>query len=700
MLFRSLYKRALAIYEKSLGPEHPDVAWSLNELALLYDKQGKYAAAEPLYKRALAIYEKSLGPEHPDVAWTLNNLGKIYQAQGKYATAEPLYKRALAIYGKALGPDHPDVAWSLNNLAGLYHTQGRYSEALASVRRGTAILRARFTRSGLEQSAGLQSEQGQWRFSFYAHVDIALNAEQQGDREVLAAEAFAVMQLARFSDAAQSLERMAARSAAGNDALSRVIREREDAVSRFNVLDKRLIEALSTPPESRNAKNESRLRSELGSLGATLDKLTEEIEERFPEYAELTRREPLALAATQRLLLPGEALLTFVRSRVGDKTHVFVVRHERTDAYTVELGVEELEDIVSELRAGLDLTGMETAADLPLFDSVLAFDLYRRLLAPAEPFLQGVDHLFVVPEGALESLPLAVLVTEPVGELPEMGAAGLSSYRNVAWLAKRYALTTLPSVASVRALRQLVRPAVAERPFIGFGDPVLRGGPERGAGIQVASLFRGSIADVEEVRGLPSLPETADELREMATFLGAGESSVYLREQATETNVKALPLKSSRVIAFATHGLLSGELTGLAEPALVLTPPAEGTEHDDGLLTASEIAQLDLNAEWVILSACNTAGGDRPGAQGLSGLAKAFFYAGARALLVSHWPVESVAATALTTRMFAERANDPSIGRAEALRRSMLALAADDTRPHYAHPAFWAPFVVIGEGGA
>jgi CHAT domain-containing protein len=101
----------------------------------------------------------------------------------------------------------------------------------------------------------------------------------------------------------------------------------------------------------------------------------------------------------------------------------------------------------------------------------------------------------------------------------------------------------------------------------------------------------------------------------------------------------------------------------------------------------------------VILSACNTAGGDRPGAQGLSGLAKAFFYAGARALLVSHWPVESSSATALTTRMFEERANDPSIGRAEALRRSMLALAADDTRPHYAHPAFWAPFVVIGEGG-
>jgi CHAT domain-containing protein len=155
--------------------------------------------------------------------------------------------------------------------------------------------------------------------------------------------------------------------------------------------------------------------------------------------------------------------------------------------------------------------------------------------------------------------------------------------------------------------------------------------------------------------------------------------------------VKSLPLKDSRVIAFSTHGLVSGELD-VVEPALALTPPRQGTEHDDGLLTASEVAQLKLDAEWVILSACNTAAG----AQGLSGLARAFFYAGARALLVSHWPVETTAATALTQGMFGELKANPEIGRAEALRRSMMALAASD---NYAHPMFWAPFVVVGEGG-
>ena len=119
---------------------------------------------------------------------------------------------------------------------------------------------------------------------------------------------------------------------------------------------------------------------------------------------------------------------------------------------------------------------------------------------------------------------------------------------------------------------------------------------------------------------------------------------------------------------------------------------------DDGILTASEIAQLDLNADWVILSACNTAAGDSPGAEGLSGLAKAFFYAGTRTLLVSHWSVFSNASTALTTQLFNQLRNNPSIGKSEALRRSMLTLMNSNEETYYAHPMAWAPFIVVGEG--
>ena len=135
-----LYERALAIREKTLGPDHPDTATSLNNLATLYDSQGRYAEAEPLYERALAIREKAFGPDHPHTASSLNNLAFLHSSQSHYAKAEPLYERALAIKERTLGPNHPDTATSLNNLAGLYSGQERDTEADPLYKRALAIL--------------------------------------------------------------------------------------------------------------------------------------------------------------------------------------------------------------------------------------------------------------------------------------------------------------------------------------------------------------------------------------------------------------------------------------------------------------------------------------------------------------------------------------------------------------------------------
>src|SRR5262249_7641937 len=148
----------------------------------------------------------------------------------------------------------------------------------------------------------------------------------------------------------------------------------------------------------------------------------------------------------------------------------------------------------------------------------------------------------------------------------------------------------------------------------------------------------------EEVRHLPPLPETADEVRAIGKMLGAGNGDLYLAERASEPLLRQARLDRYRVVEFATHGLISGDLRGLVEPALVLTPPPVASPENDGLLTASKVATLKLNADWVVLSACNTAADDgTPDGGGLSGLAKAFFYAGSRALLVSHWQVPSKA---------------------------------------------------------
>src|SRR5207248_10296487 len=179
-------------------------------------------------------------------------------------------------------------------------------------------------------------------------------------------------------------------------------------------------------------------------------------------------------------------------------------------------------------------------------------------------------------------------------------------------------------------------------------------------------------------KALPQLPDTADEVRAIAEVLKADKTDLKLGILASETTVKQTMLDSYRIVYFATHGLVAGEVEKFAkvkaEPALALTIPDTATELDDGLLTASEVAQLKLNADWVVLSACNTAAEEKPGAEALSGLARAFFYAGARSLLVSHWSVSDEATARLMVGTFQASARDPKLSHAQALRQSMLAM--------------------------
>ena len=210
-------------------------------------------------------------------------------------------------------------------------------------------------------------------------------------------------------------------------------------------------------------------------------------------------------------------------------------------------------------------------------------------------------------------------------------------------------------------------------------------------------MLAGGLADPSEIRSLPPLPETSDELKQMAGYYGTDSSVLYLGENASEAMLRGGPLQSAKVLVFATHGTVAQDIGNIDEPALVLTPPQKASAEDDGLLTASEIALEELQADLVLLSACNTSASDgRFLSSGLSGLAKSFFYAGTKSLLVSHWPIESEATVLLTTGVL-ERLNDnPALSVAEALRASAKKLRADPGLRKYAHPVYWAPFSVIG----
>ncbi|MFN3892570.1 MAG: CHAT domain-containing protein [Beijerinckiaceae bacterium] len=526
-------------------------------------------------------------------------------------------------------------------------------------------------------------------------------------------EAFEVAQRAMSTSAGAALAQLGVRFAAGSDDLAALVRARQDSLEAWKADDRRLAQALAGGGRVSDDRL-SELRERMNGLQQKIADADKELATRFPAYAELAQPRPLALMEAQSLLGSGEAMVMIFSAE--RETFVWALSREHAMWARVDRSRKQLTDSVKRLREGLNpgapavfrsavrsfgetvVEGGDTL-DHPRFERELAFRLWGDLLAPVREVTDGAARLFIVAEAPFDSLPFNLLVTSQ----PEGDDRDPQALRATDWLIRKHAIVTLPTAASLRALRQAREIARAPEPFRGYGAPNFAGAPQQVASLRsagtAASVFEAGRVSLDAVRSLAPLPQTEGELLQLAKVLDAPQGSVRLGGQATEAAVKSDDLARFRVLAFATHGLLAGEIGGLVEPALAFTPPAEATPQDDGLLTASEAARLNLNADWVILSACNTASGDgTPGASGLSGLARAFFYAGAKTLLVSHWPVRDDAAARLTSQAFEVLARDASLGKADAFRQSMLALLRDESDPTLAHPAIWAPFVVVGEG--
>ncbi|WP_439571576.1 CHAT domain-containing protein [Sphingomonas sp.] len=551
--------------------------------------------------------------------------------------------------------------------------------------------------------------------------------------EVLRSEAFEAAQYAQISGAAAALDKTTARFAAGGGPLAVLEQERDKKLAEIEAVDRQfsaLIErGAQVPEQERRALTERR-----AALRAEVDVIEAKIAKDFPQYFDLTRPKALDIAAVQKLLNPDEAMVVILVS--DDASYTWAVTREgSTWSRSEAMKQDALAAKVNTLRASMEVDGARGSGRQPppaaggaaavapqgkAFDRKLAHEIYKELIAPVEGVLKGKQVLLTNVSGPLTSLPLALLVTAP----PQGSDTDPAAVATSPWLIDKYALAELPSVSALRSLRCLLieKPADAHPGCVdragspayaqvrsggitlaAYGAPTLAGAytPETGRSVTpglAGQMYKGKLADPEKLRALAYLPQAKAELESLQKSFGT-QSTVVIGDAATEAAVKSSKaVAGARFVVFSTHGLLATEVGDNAEPGLVFTPPQKATELDDGLLTMSEVTELKIPADVVVLSACNTAAGDGKDAGGLSGLARAFFQAGARSLLVSHWAVSDAATSLLMQQTFGNIQKGDVAGRARALQAAMKTVRSEGTG-QFVSPKYWAAFTLVGDPG-
>ena len=676
--------------------------------ANIADALSAVMAAQKKWDQALALYERLdelAGDDEKAKSQIKYPFGRGLANLGnsRYVQSAELFRVHASDSEKTYGENH------------FFTAQSRGLQGVALWRMGTAKSRAEAmpllkaaVRSYMStanadylENTGSRKERREDVFSAYLEAMAVTPGEN-------AVEAMGPADWVRSGSVQDALNDAAVRAAASTPAMVEVVRLEQDAKNEIAGL-RRFLSGDAGGNASQLPDIAAQMRTRIALLEDERIKYQREIKAKFPEYERLVRPTMPNAQDIATQLDASQALLMVLPT--ADAVYVWAVANDRPAAFArVAMPDTEINELVKRLRKNLDFASFKGAPTR--FDTAAAHALYQRLIAPVSNVLQGKTQWIVATSGALSQLPFAVLQTQ----------ASTQTDASAPWLIKQAAIAQVPSLSAWLALKTIAKSKSAAGAFIGWGDPAFSKTAAASSvpgetTVRKIAIARGALidditTDKISVRStapaalryadIPPLPETRDELLAIANTLRANAATdVVLGASATRDSVMASSkngtLASRRVVAFATHGLMAGDLPNLSQPALALAAgSADATNPLAPLLTLEDVLTLKLNADWVVLSACNTAAADGRAEEALSGLARGFFYAGARSLLVTHWAVDSPSATALTTATFEHYIANPQAPKAESLRQAMLKVMAT---PIFSHPAYWAPYALVGDGG-
>ncbi|OYY70673.1 CHAT domain-containing protein [Sphingomonas sp. 28-63-12] len=661
--------------------EQGELANALNIQALMELRSDNLIQAYAAASEALLILNKSDKLPRWWKADTLVVLGEISVGQGRLSAAETYFNAAIKLRRQLFGDGAPTIR-AMAALARAYQHENMGTSTIVTYREMFKLARA------LPSTSGVFTADMLIPFAA-AIVDTAETLTDPVAKRGLYAEAFDAFQLVQSPLVDKTIAQAAARLSTQDPEIGKLIGTLQDRQRDNDFARVKLAYQQSLGDNERSGTAEAALKVEIADNLAAIAATQATLSAKYPAYDNFATPTAVNLDQLRNSLKPGEGVLSFLVGR--NQSFAQLVTRDGAVVAAVPEGENALREAVTSIRRTLEIQG----GAINEFNLGEANQLYDLLLAGLKLPLADLDHLVVVPAGPLSNLPFGLLVAT---------APGSASYAQADWLVRTKTVSYTPSLQALTALRAAKQRPVPNQMLLAFGDPALVGHVEKPGEVSpMAALAnncrQGGPMPAALLSALAPLPDTARELRVVAATLGASPNSLFLGPNATEENLRKQTLDDYRVIYFATHGLLPGELRCQAEPGLVLTPPAiaQRSTAMDGLLESSEIASLRLNADLVVLSACNTAasGGRFGGGEALSGLAEAFFHAGARNLLVTHWQVPSAATAELMSGLFTSlRASEGgSVG--DALRVAQNSLIAKEKT---AHPFFWAAFVVIGDG--